>query len=112
MLFKRKKGWEIPESQATPESAFRNRRNMLKAGAAGAVASGTAAYFNSTGPSAEQLAQARIPDPTAGLYPVPRNEKYKLDRDITDEKYSTTYNNFYEYGTSKDVVEPAQRLPL
>jgi sulfoxide reductase catalytic subunit YedY len=112
MLFKRKKGWEIPESQATPESVFRNRRRLLTTGAAVALAVGAGAYFTSSGPSAEQLAQANAPDPSAGMYPAQRNMRYRLDRDVTEEKAATTYNNFYEYGTSKDIWREAQRLPI
>jgi sulfoxide reductase catalytic subunit YedY len=51
-------------------------------------------------------------DPSAGLYPVKRNEKYKLDRAITPEALSTHYNNYYEFDSSKDVAELAQALPI
>ncbi len=51
-------------------------------------------------------------DPSAGLYPVKRNPKYTLDRDITDEKWSTSYNNFYEFGTDKSISRAAQKLPI
>ena len=30
MLIKTPKGWEIPEREATPESIFRNRRQILR----------------------------------------------------------------------------------
>ena len=50
-------------------------------------------------------------DPTADMYPVPRNEAFTLDRDITEEKLATTYNNFYEFGTSKNIWAKAQALP-
>ena len=53
-----------------------------------------------------------MPDPSAGLYPAKRNDKYTLDRPITDAKYSTTYNNFYEFGTDKDIADAAQALPI
>ena len=53
-----------------------------------------------------------IPDPSAGLYPVQRNPKYTLDRDLTAEADATTYNNYYEFGTSKDIWEAAQALPI
>ena len=32
MLIKRRAGWEMPESQATPESVFLNRRQLLALG--------------------------------------------------------------------------------
>ena len=36
MAIKRKRGWEIPESSATPEAAFFARRRVLVGGIAGA----------------------------------------------------------------------------
>jgi sulfoxide reductase catalytic subunit YedY len=42
---------------------------------------------------------------------MPQNARYTLDRPLTAEEYSTRYNNFYEFGSSKDVVEEAQSLP-
>ena len=55
---------------------------------------------------------AKLPDPTADLYPAKRNEKYVLDRPITDEKINDNYNNFYEFNSSKEVSEQAQLLPI
>ncbi|MBV9261708.1 MAG: protein-methionine-sulfoxide reductase catalytic subunit MsrP, partial [Pseudolabrys sp.] len=90
----RRRGWEIPETQLTPEHFFFNRRSFL-AGAAGAMALPAAAR-------AQRISDlANLPDPTADLYPARRNEKYPLDRAITDEKVNATYNNFYEFGSSK-----------
>ena len=40
-----------------------------------------------------------IPDPSKDLYPAKRNEKFTLDRPLTDEKINGSYNNFYEFGT-------------
>jgi len=107
MLVKSTRGWEIPESQATPEAVFRDRRNILKAMGAGALLAATAFPYASA--FAADPAEA---DPSAGLYPMKRNDKYKLDRAITDPKYSTTYNNFYEFSTEKDLWEAAQALPI
>jgi sulfoxide reductase catalytic subunit YedY len=53
-----------------------------------------------------------LPDPTKDLYPVGRNEKYALDRPVTDEKTNTNYNNFYEFGSNKSVAKAAQALKL
>jgi sulfoxide reductase catalytic subunit YedY len=54
-----------------------------------------------------------LPDPSAGLYPVKRNERYVLgDRPLTDEKLNITYNNFYELGSSKSIFRAAQALKL
>ena len=105
MLVIRRRGWEIPESQATPEHVFLTRRAFIS-GAASMAAAGAL-------PS-QALAQrvGDVPDPTGDLYPAKRNEKYVLDRDITPEKVATTYNNFYEFGFDKNIVAPAQKLPI
>ena len=105
MLIKIKRGWELPESAATPESVYLNRRNLMKTVAVGGLAlAGSAA--------ATVPAFAESSDPSAGLYPVKRNPKYTLDRDLTDEKWATSYNNFYEFGTDKSIAREAQMLPI
>ena len=100
MLIKRRRGWEMPESQATPEAAFLSRRELLagSAAAAGAIAIGA-------GPSLAQRA-----DPTFDLYPAKRNDAFRLDRALTEEKYAADYNNFYEFGSSKSVAAAARAL--
>ncbi|HVJ54749.1 MAG TPA: protein-methionine-sulfoxide reductase catalytic subunit MsrP [Aliidongia sp.] len=107
MLIKRPRGWERPEREATPESVFLNRRTLIKAAALG----GIAAALPIRGLFRHAHA-AEAADPSAGLYPAKRNDLYMLDQAITDEKYSTTYNNFYEFNMSKDVVDDAKALPI
>jgi methionine sulfoxide reductase catalytic subunit len=106
MYVPRKRGWELPESAATPEPIWRDRRNLVKALAAGPVLLGAGSLIGS------RRAFAVEPDPTADLYPAPLNDRYELDRPLTEESWATSYNNFYEFGSSKDVVEEAQALPI
>jgi sulfoxide reductase catalytic subunit YedY len=103
MLIRKKRGWEMPESAATDEAVFRDRRRLIQGIAAGPI---LAAGLR---PLAAFAADA---DPSAGLYPARRNDRYALDRPITDEKYSTTYNNFYEFGGDKTIWREAQALKL
>jgi len=106
MQIRVKRGWELPESAATPEAVFADRRRLIKGIAAGSML--LAAGALGTG-----RARADAPaDPSAKLYPMKRNEAYKLDRPITDEKLATSYNNYYEFGSSKDIKDDAQALPL
>jgi sulfoxide reductase catalytic subunit YedY len=100
----RRRGWEIPERLATPEHVFFNRRAFL-------TASGAAALSLSPELALAQRI-ADLPDPTAHLYPIKRNDKYALDRPITDEKVNNSYNNFYEFGSSKTIAKAAQALRL
>ena len=106
MLIKRRKGWELPESAATPEHIYMNRRQLMSVAASGTVLAASALVFPG-------LARAQdSDDPTADLYPVPRNMIYRVDRDLTSEEMATTYNNFYEFGSHKEIWRAAQALPI
>src|ERR1043166_6388181 len=98
----RRRGWELPEHQATPEHLALSRRALLSGAAAALLASGPA--------SAQRIAD--LPDPTADLYPAKRNEKFTLDRPITAETLNGSYNNFYEFGSSKSIGKAARSLKL
>ena len=109
MLIKTRKGWELPEAAATPQGAYLDRRRFMTG--AGAMAGGLAL----TGASplrAETAAADPSADPTADLYPVPRNLRYRVARDLTDPEVATQYNNFYEFGSHKEIWRAAQTLPI
>ena len=109
MLIKIPRGWERPEREATDESLFINRRRLVKSIAAGPVLLMGGAAGLLAGCDGEARAE---PDPSAGLYPVGRNLRYRLDRDLTDEKLATTYNNFYEFGSHKEISDRAQAMRI
>ena len=104
MLIRSRRGWEMAERDATPEAVFEDRRRLAKALAAGPLLLGTGLGL---APGSPRAAEA---DPSAGLYPVKRNARYTLDRDVTDERIVTTYNNFYEFGSHKQIWQAAQKL--
>jgi sulfoxide reductase catalytic subunit YedY len=105
MFIKRRKGWEILESQATPEHLFLNRRTLLAAGtvAGGAIVSGALPGRARAGAE---------PDPSRSLYPAKRNETYVLDRDVTPESVNTRFNNFYEFGSGKNIYSASDALKI
>lgn len=109
MPIRQRKDWELKEHQVTPESVFHGRRSLLKSmGMGGLIAASVpllAACDDAPPPVVED-------DPSKGLYPVPRNPKFVLDRELTAEKTATTYNNFYEFGSHKNIWRAAQALPL
>jgi methionine sulfoxide reductase catalytic subunit len=109
MLIRRRRGWELPETAATPEHVFHRRRQLLKSIAAGPILLAGASAMKWTALAGEADAQD---DPSAGRYPVARNERYVLDRPLSDERLVTTYNNFYEFGSHKQIWQAAQSLPL
>jgi methionine sulfoxide reductase catalytic subunit len=98
-----RRGWEIPEHLATPDHLFLSRRAFVTGTAAAGVGLSLPAF-------AQRIAD--LPDPSANLYPVKRNDTYALDRPITDEKINGSYNNFYEFGSAKTIAKAAQALKL
>src|SRR6185312_6222239 len=108
MFIHRRRGWEIPESQATPEQAVRgraawlesqglNRRAVLGAAAGAAVLAAAAParaqffgnLFGSGGPPAKK--------PELKPLPATHNARYDAKRALTKEEVATGYNNYYEF---------------
>ncbi len=110
MLIRRKRGWELPESAATPEAVFRDRRRLMKGVAAGPLLAAVSPFAGVLAGCADAAEDA--PDPTADLYPVARNERYVLDRALSDEELTGKYNNFYEFGSHKQIWQAAQELEI
>jgi sulfoxide reductase catalytic subunit YedY len=104
-----RRGWEIPEREAVSEEVYLNRREFVKKlglagiGAAGMLVGGSKAALAGTDRALAFLSEPN-PQTSRGLYPARRNPKYVLDRPLTEEKYSTRYNNFYEFTTDKPRV--------
>ena len=109
MLIRSRRGWELPDSATTPEDVFLSRRSLLKAAVAAPAIAAAGSVLG--GPAFGQT-EVAADDPTGGLYPVPRNERFTLDRAITDPAESTTYTNFYEFGSQKNIWRAAQKLKL
>lgn len=99
MLIRVPRGWELPESAATPEAVVMGRRAALGAGAALASAVLAPGLFASGA-----LAQAAAP--------AMRNTRYQPAREVTPERDATNYNNFYEFGSSKSVASAASKLKV
>ena len=95
----RKPGWAVPEREVTPEHLFFDRRRALGLMGAGAAA-------------ALWPGSARASDLLADRYPAPRNDAYPVARALTPESTVTSYNNFYEFGSSKQIARAARALPL
>jgi sulfoxide reductase catalytic subunit YedY len=75
MLIRIPRGWQIPERQASSESAYLNRRQILAA----------------------MALPSMLPAAT-------RNPQFTLDRPLTEEWAATSYNNYYEFSTNKQEI--------
>jgi sulfoxide reductase catalytic subunit YedY len=93
MMIRIARGWEIPESKVTPETLVLGRRRTLGLGLGGALAT-------------------FVPQLGHTQQSVPRNQRYDPGRPITPAQIVTTYNNFYEFGSDKDIWQAAQALPM
>jgi sulfoxide reductase catalytic subunit YedY len=100
------KSWQLPVSQVTPEAAFLHRRRFLKQLAwAGVGASIAPLVHSQPGWAADPLAGVTALDAT-------RNPAFAdAGRPITDRTLVGTYNNFYEFGSTKSIWQAAQALP-
>ena len=84
-----------------------NRRNTLF----GAAAFSVATMMPPDSVIASSLPSA-FPMEKNSFASVKRNFTYKLDRPLTPYELATTYNNFYEFGSHKQIWKSAQKLPL
>jgi len=96
MLIKSTPGWNISESEATPEDAYISRRALIK-GLGGAAVLGSLAGISGFSAAQEGRAQLNFV----------RNGAYELDRDLTPEQVNLNYNNFYEFGSHKRISNAA-----
>lgn len=106
-----KRGWEIPESQATPESVYLNRRQVLRG--MGIATVGAGGLLGAPGAGAAQRVPGqpeavRYPSGPAGdLYPAAANSRLTAQdagRPITAPEVTHAYNNFYEFYVPKENV--------
>ncbi|HYE30764.1 MAG TPA: protein-methionine-sulfoxide reductase catalytic subunit MsrP [Methylomirabilota bacterium] len=93
--------WHIADKFITPEKAYLNRRLFLRG------LGFTAGAATLLGASAPGLHAVEIPGATdlkKELYPAKRNPEFDPKWKLSDENEVFTYNNFYEFSTSKNAV--------
>ncbi|MFZ8990238.1 MAG: mononuclear molybdenum enzyme YedY, partial [Pseudohongiellaceae bacterium] len=109
-----KKSADIKESEITPESIYRNRREFMKDTAA--LAFGGSLFGGATSALAQNgdALKARAPEALslaapapwweakfAEVSPAPDQEPYFTGETLTPYRDVTRYNNFYEFGMDK-----------
>ena len=106
MLIRSRKPWDVIDNKTTDENVYLNRRSLLRAmGIAGA---GLASASFVGRPFAPLVSSARAASITG--FPATRNPAFTLDRPVTVEEEATTYTNFYEFGSSKNIWRKARKL--
>lgn len=100
MLIKKKKSWEIPSSEITPEHLYLSRRQFMTGAAAlGATALLAACGSNST--NQNNVSDAAATPAEAGSVTATTDE---LGDELTSFEDATNYNNYYEFTTDKERV--------
>lgn len=99
MHYHRRPSWHLPERAATVESVFLNRRAFLSG------AAGTLAAASLGGRAAAATAEAAW-TPKPPVHPGYAN----AGRAVTDEATNAAYNNFYEFGSHKNIARAAQAM--
>jgi len=92
---------EIKSSEITPENLYLNRRNFMRIAALAGTTFATAGiykFFNP--PPAKEVVTAKIED-------VKQPTNFKIEDTPTSFENITTYNNYYEFSTSKSEVARA-----
>jgi methionine sulfoxide reductase catalytic subunit len=98
-------GKRIPDGEVTPEHLYGRRREFLRGGAAVAAGLGTLGRVFPAG------AAAAIQESQLAALPNVKPGPFAVDEKKTPWKDVVTYNNFYEFGTSKsDPAEHAHTL--
>ncbi len=112
MLIKKRKSWEISENETTPQQIYQTRRKFMQ-GAGAIAAATTLAACRPARPGSEEVASdptatatgndvsAESSDPTPSM---PETLSDELGNQTNTFEEITTYNNFYEFTTSKDGV--------
>jgi sulfoxide reductase catalytic subunit YedY len=84
--------WQLPEREITAIDEYRNRRRFIKELGLGAGLGSTI-----LGPQLEAAA-------TPKLFPAKRNKDFNPRVVLTNKRWVTGYNNFYEFSTNKEYV--------
>ena len=99
MHYHRRESWMMNENRTTEESLFMNRRQLM-AGAAAGVGAGLIGGAAQAAPAESRFSPAIK---RASGFP-------NATRPVTAEAINSTYNNFYEFGSSKSISQEAQAL--
>ena len=112
ILIRLPKPWQIQGQPFTSETVYFNRRRFLR-GLAGAGI-GAAAF-----PTLSCARQAENIDPTlvqtlttAPLISEPNQAFVDVGHSLTPQTAASSYNNFYEFGGTKQIWRQAQALPI
>ncbi|MGB7084613.1 MAG: protein-methionine-sulfoxide reductase catalytic subunit MsrP [Phormidesmis sp.] len=105
--------WQLAEKQTTPESVFFNRRRFMKAALGTSLGLSGAIALNSCRRPLPESKEAEFANTLGRPLPnIKANPTFEdLEQPTTEQQYASRFNNFYEFGGTKNIWEKAQALP-
>ena len=98
----KKPRWQIKENKVTSEKLYFNRRKFIK---------NSSVYLGSSAITYNYLYQyGNASQKNINKLKFFKNNKYRIISEITPENLSTKYNNFFEFGSTKNIWKESQKL--
>ena len=110
--------WQLTEHQATAETVFFNRkksrRQFLKTAVGAGIGIGGSLALGSCRPALKDRDRAEF-EATLGrnIRNIRTNPKFQSveNATVTEQQFASRFNNFYEFGGTKNIWRKAQALP-
>jgi sulfoxide reductase catalytic subunit YedY len=102
--------WYLPESQATSESVYMNRRRFLKKAGLGSLSIAGLLVGCQSIEEKKAIVKQQFQDKPLKILASSRNLAFNIDRPITDEYSAAIYTNFYEFSGDKDVWQKVDKF--
>lgn len=100
--------WQLSERQTTSEAIFWNRRRFIKAAIGTGLGVSGAIALNSCRPSDTEQAAFKK---TLGQPLRQVSDSVFKASNPTPQEFASRFNNYYEFGQTKEIWEAAQSLP-
>jgi methionine sulfoxide reductase catalytic subunit len=105
------KPWQISENEISSETIYFNRRQFLKTLVGAGIGASLLPLAGCQKSSSETALETSINLPK--INNLSTNPAFsQVDRPITDADLAGKYNNFYEFGGTKNIWLKAQKLPI
>lgn len=105
------KNWQISENLVTSETTYQNRRSFLKTLIGAGIGASLMPLMGCENSASDISLKTSLDLPKFKSLQTNPNFS-KIDREITKEELAGSYNNFYEFGGTKNIWLKAQKLPL
>ncbi|MEM6255297.1 MAG: protein-methionine-sulfoxide reductase catalytic subunit MsrP [Cyanobacteria bacterium P01_D01_bin.156] len=102
--------WQLPEKLVTSERGYINRRRFVRnLVGAGLGFAATSCYRRPLTSEGTHAFEHTLGDLVANF--TPNSAFADVGQSVTDQKFASRYNNFYEFGLTKNIWANAQKLP-